>query len=67
MAKEFTNKELMMLGKELKEAKAKVMGKWGFTADEIAVATGMPRDEVIKFLPSGRFHWGDESESDKTE
>ena len=62
MAKEFTNKELMMLGKELKEAKAKVMGKWGFTADEIAVATGMARDEVIKFLPNGRFHWGDESD-----
>ena len=62
MAKEFTNKELMLLGKELKEAKAKVMSRWGFTADEIAVATGMPRDEVIKFLPNGRFHWGDESD-----
>lgn len=66
MAKEFTNKELMLLGKELKEAKAQVMGRWGFTADEIAVATDMPRDEVIKMLPNGRFHWGDEG-SDKTE
>ena len=66
MAKEFTNKELMLLGKELKEAKAQVMGRWGFTADEISIATNMPRNEVIKLLPNGRFHWGDE-ESDKTE
>lgn len=66
MAKEFTNKELMLLGKELKEAKAQVMGRWGFTADEISIATDMPRDEIIKILPNGRFHWGDE-ESDKSE
>ena len=65
MAKVFTDKELAMLGKELKEAKVQVMGRWDFTADEISAATGMPRDEIIKILPNGRFHWGDET--DKSE
>ena len=66
MAKEFTHQELMRLGKELMETKANVMHKWGFTADEIAVATGIPRDMVINMFPNGRFHWGDD-ETNKTE
>ena len=53
MAKEFTNKELMMLGKELKEAKAKVMGKWGFTNEEIQAVLGIPDFEIKRILSDG--------------
>ena len=60
MAKNFTDKELMMLGKELKEAKAKIMYKSGFTLYEIQVITGMPSTELARVL-------GDGVKADKTE
>ena len=53
MAKEFTDKELMMLGKELKEAKAKIMYKWVFSLYEIQVITGMPSTELARVLGNG--------------
>lgn len=65
MAKEFTDKELTQLGRELKEAKAKVMFKWGFSDDEIAAVTGMPKTEVKRVLHSGKFVW-DENSSENT-
>ena len=60
MAKEFTMQELMEIGKELKEAKAKIMYKWGFSLYEIQVVTGMPSTELARVL-------GDGVKADKTE
>ena len=60
MAKNFTDKELMMLGKELKEAKAKIMYKWGFSNEEIQAVIGMPDFELKRVL-------GDGVKADKTE
>ena len=65
MAKEFTDKELIQMGKELKEAKARVMHKWDFSDKEIAAVTGMPEAEVKRVLHSGSFIW-DEKSSDNT-
>ena len=65
MAKEFTDKELMQLGRELKEAKAKIMFKWGFSDNEIAAVTGMPETELKRVLHSGKFVW-DEYSSENT-
>ena len=53
MAKNFTDKELMMLGKELKEAKDKIMYKWGLKLYEIQVITGMPSTELARVLGDG--------------
>ena len=53
MAKEFTMQELMEIGKELKEAKAKIMYKWGFSLYEIQVVTGMPSTERARVLGGG--------------
>ena len=63
--REFTHKELMEFGRDLKIAKATVMNMWGFTADEISAVTGMTRNEIIKVLPNGRFHWGDKTDKSK--
>lgn len=63
--KEFTDKELMQMGKELKESKARVMFKWGFSDKEIAAVTGMPESELKKVLHSGKFVW-DEYSSENT-
>lgn len=59
--KEFTDKELMQMGRELKEAKAKVMHKWGFSDEEIAAVTGMPESELKRVLHSGRYTWDENS------
>ena len=53
MAKEFTTQELVEIGKELKEAKAKIMYKWGFSLCEIQVVTGMPSTELARVLGDG--------------
>ena len=50
MAKEFTNKELMEFGRDLKVAKATVMHMWGFTDEEIQAVTGMPDFEIRRAL-----------------
>ena len=53
MAKEFTTQELMELGKELKESKAKILHKWGFSNEEIQTVTGMPSTELARVLGNG--------------
>lgn len=53
MAKEFTTQELMEIGKEMKEAKARIMYKWGFSDIEIQVVTGMPSTELARVLSDG--------------
>ena len=50
MAKEFTNKELMEFGRDLKIAKATVMHMWGFSDEEIQAVTGMPGFEIRRAL-----------------
>lgn len=65
MAKEFTDKELMQLGKEMNESRAKILHKWGFSDEEIQAVLGMPETEVKRVLHSGKFVW-DENSSENT-
>ena len=60
MAKNFTDKELMELGKEMNESRAKIMHKWGFSNEEIQAVIGMPDFELKRVL-------GDSVKTDKTE
>ena len=60
MAKNFTDKELMELGKEMNESRAKIMHKWGFSNEEIQAVIGMPSTELARVL-------GDGVKADKTE
>lgn len=60
MAKNFTDKELMELGKEMNESRAKIMHKWGFSNEEIQAVIGMPDSELKRVL-------GDGVKADKTE
>ena len=50
MAKNFTDKELMELGKEMNESRAKIMHKWGFSNEEIQAVIGMPDFELKRVL-----------------
>ena len=52
MAKNFTDKELMELGKEMNESRAKILHKWGFSNEEIQAVLGIP-DFEIKRIRSG--------------
>ena len=49
MAK-FTDKELMELGKEMNESRAKILHKWGFTNEEIQAVLGIPAFEIKRIL-----------------
>ena len=49
MAK-FTDKELMELGKEMNESRAKILHKWGFTNEEIKAVLGIPDFEIKRIL-----------------
>ena len=53
MAKNFTDKELMELGKEMNESRAKIMHKWGFSNEEIQAVIGMPDFELKRVLGNG--------------
>ena len=49
MAK-LTDKELMELGKEMNESRAKILHKWGFSDNEIQNVLGMPDFELKRVL-----------------
>ena len=49
MAK-LTDKELMELGKEMNESRAKILYKWGFTNEEIQAVLGIPDFEIKRIL-----------------
>ena len=49
MAK-FTDKELMELGKEMNESRAKILHKWGFSDEEIQAVLGIPDFELKRIL-----------------
>ena len=49
MAK-FTDKELMELGKEMNESRAKILHKWGFSDEEIQAVLGIPDFEIKRIL-----------------
>ena len=61
MAKNFTDKELMELGKEMNESRAKILHKWGFSDNEIQNVIGMPEFELKRVL------YGETNMADKTE
>ena len=50
MAKKFTDKELMELGKEMNESRAKILHKWGFSNEEIQAVLGIPDFEIKRIL-----------------
>ena len=50
MAKNFTDKELMELGKEMNESRAKILHKWGFSNEEIQAVLGIPDFEIKRIL-----------------
>ena len=50
MAKNFTDKELMELGKEMTESRAKILHKWGFSDEEIQAVLGIPDFEIKRIL-----------------
>ena len=52
MAK-FTDKELMELGKEMNESRAKILHKWGFSDEEIQAVLGIPDFEIKRILSDG--------------
>ena len=52
MAK-LTDKELMELGKERNESRARIMHKWGFSNEEIQAVIGMPEFELERVLSDG--------------
>ena len=52
MAK-LTDKELMELGKEMNESRAKILHKWGFSDNEIQNVLGMPDFELKRVLSDG--------------
>ena len=52
MAK-FTDKELMELGKEMNESRAKILHKWGFSNEEIQAVLGIPDFEIKRILSDG--------------
>ena len=52
MAK-FTDKELMELGKEMNESRAKILHKWGFTNEEIQAVLSIPDFEIKRILSDG--------------
>ena len=60
MAK-LTDKELMELGKEMNESRAKILHKWGFSDNEIQNVIGMPELELKRVL------YGETNMADKTE
>lgn len=60
MAK-LTDKELMELGKEMNESRAKILHKWGFSDNEIQNVIGMPEFELKRVL------YGETNMADKTE
>ena len=60
MAK-LTDKELMELGKEMNESRAKILHKWGFSDNEIQNVIGMPDSELKRVL------YGETNMADKTE
>ena len=60
MAK-LTDKELMELGKEMNESRAKILHKWGFSDNEIQNVIGMPDFELKRVL------YGETNIADKTE
>ena len=53
MAKNFTDKELMELGKEMNESRAKILHKWGFSNEEIQAVIGIPDFEIKRILSDG--------------
>ena len=60
MAK-LTDKELMELGKEMNESRAKILHKWGFSDNEIQNVIGMPELELKRVL------YGETNMPNKTE
>ena len=60
MAK-LTDKELMELGKEMNESRAKILHKWVFSDNEIQNVIGMPDFELKRVL------YGETNMADKTE
>lgn len=50
MAKNFTDKELMELGKEMNESRVKILHKWGFSNEEIQAVIGIPDFEIKRIL-----------------
>ena len=60
MAK-LTDKELMELGKEMNESRAKILHKWGFSDNEIQNVIGMPEFELKRVL------YGETNMANKTE
>ena len=60
MAK-LTDKELMELGKEMNESRAKILHKWGFSDNEIQNVIGIPDFELKRVL------YGETNMADKTE
>ena len=52
MAK-LTDKELMELGKEMNESRAKILHKWGFSDEEIQAVLGIPDFEIKRILSDG--------------
>ena len=52
MAK-LTDKELMELGKEMNESRAKILHKWGFSDEEIQNVLGIPDFELKRILSDG--------------
>ena len=49
MAK-LTDTELMELGKEMNESRAKILHKWGFSDEEIQAVLGIPDFELKRIL-----------------
>lgn len=60
MAK-LTDKELMELGKEMNESRARILHKWGFSDNEIQNVIGMPDFELKRVL------YGETNMADKTD
>lgn len=60
MAK-LTDKELMELGKEMNESRAKILHKWGFSDNEIQNVIGIPDFELKRVL------YGETNMTNKTE
>ena len=45
-----TDKELMELGNEMNESRAKILHKWGFSNEEIQAVLGIPDFEIKRIL-----------------
>lgn len=53
--REFTSQEIVKLGREIKEAKMKVLNNWGFTYEEISKMVDVPESICRTFLKTGKY------------